>query len=108
MMPRFVRLHPAGEPVPFLIDGAPAEAQAGDTLLTALAAAGKPLRRADFAPESHAGFCLMGACQECTVTLADGRRLRACGTPVEAGMNVLTAQPPAVADPARVPEGESA
>lgn len=108
MMPRFVRLHPPAEPVPFLIDGEPAEARAGDTLLTALAAAGRTLRRADFAPEGHAGFCLMGACQECTVQLADGRRLRACGTPVETGMNVLAAQSPAIADPALTPEGESA
>ncbi len=108
MMPRFVRLHSPGETIPFRIDGAPAEAQAGDTLLTALLAAGQPLRRADFAPEPHTGFCLMGACQECTVQLADGRRVRACGTPVEAGMNVLTQQSPAIVGGAPVPEGESA
>jgi NADH dehydrogenase/NADH:ubiquinone oxidoreductase subunit G len=31
----------------------------------------------------------MGACQDCWVALADGRRVRACTTPVEAGMAVL-------------------
>ena len=108
-MPRFVRLHAAApEPLAFCIDGVPAEAQPGDTLLTALLAAGKPLRRSDFGHESHAGFCLMGACQECTVQLADGRRVRACGTPVEAGMNVLTEHPGAVPPEATVPVGESA
>lgn len=108
-MPRFVRLHAAApEPVRFAIDGVPAEAQPGDTLLTALLAAGKPLRHSDFGPESHAGFCLMGACQECTVQLADGRRLRACGTPVEAGMDVLTGHPAATPPDAVAPIGESA
>jgi len=107
-MPRFVRLHSPGDPIPFRIDGQPAEAQPGDTLLTALIAAGHIVRAADFAQENHAGFCLMGACQECTVQLADGRRVRACGTPVEAGMDVLTAHSPAIAGEQPVPEGESA
>ncbi len=108
-MPRFVRLHAAApEPVRFAIDGTPAEAQPGDTLLTALLAAGKPLRHSDFGSESHAGFCLMGACQECTVQLADGRRVRACGTPVETGMNVLTDAPGATPPGAIAPMGESA
>lgn len=108
-MPRFVRLHAAApESVAFFIDGVPAEAQPGDTLLTALLAAGKLLRRSDFGHEAHAGFCLMGACQECTVQLADGRRLRACGTPVEAGMDVLTGHPGATPPDAVAPMGESA
>ena len=32
----------------------------------------------------------MGACQDCWVTLADGRRLRACTTAVLPGMAVET------------------
>ena len=38
---------------------------------------------------TRAGFCLMAACQDCWVRLADGRRLRACSTPVEPGMAVI-------------------
>ena len=37
----------------------------------------------------RAGFCLMGACQDCWVELADGRRVQACSTTVEPGMAVL-------------------
>ena len=38
------------------------------------------LRRHEFSDEARAGFCLMGACQDCWVWLADGRRVRACTT----------------------------
>ncbi|TMG91305.1 MAG: (2Fe-2S)-binding protein, partial [Betaproteobacteria bacterium] len=37
----------------------------------------------------RAGFCLMGACQECWVAV-DGTRARACSTLVTAGMSVAT------------------
>lgn len=92
----------AGEPIPFLIDGEPAEALPGDTILAAVLAAGKALRLSDTGDGHRAGFCLMGACQDCMVELADGRRLRACATPVEPGMDVLTARPGAIA-PGAVP-----
>jgi D-hydroxyproline dehydrogenase subunit gamma len=62
------------------------EALEGDTLLTALLIAGHHLRRSEFGDGSRAGFCLMGACQDCWVTFADGRRTRACTTPAEDGM----------------------
>jgi predicted molibdopterin-dependent oxidoreductase YjgC len=62
------------------------EALEGDTLLTALLLAGPYLRRFEFGEGMRAGFCLMGACQDCWVTLADGRRLRACTTLAEDGM----------------------
>ena len=58
----------------------------GDSLLTALLLAGNWLRRSEFGDGPRAGFCLMGACQDCWVTLADGRRVRACTTPAEDGM----------------------
>ena len=32
----------------------------------------------------------MGACQDCWVRTADGVRLRACTTPVEADMQIVT------------------
>jgi predicted molibdopterin-dependent oxidoreductase YjgC len=62
------------------------EALEGDSLLTALLLAGARLRQSEFADGPRAGFCLMGACQDCWVALADGRRLRACTTLAEDGM----------------------
>jgi hypothetical protein len=62
------------------------EALDGDTLLTALLLAGDHLRNSEFGDGPRAGFCLMGACQDCWVALADGRRLRACTTLAEDGM----------------------
>lgn len=88
----------AAPQVTLRVDGAEVAAYAGESLLVAMLAAGTTLRRheADGAP--RAGFCLMGACQDCWVWGADGSRLRACTTPVAAGMEVLTAPPNALAD----------
>jgi predicted molibdopterin-dependent oxidoreductase YjgC len=87
----FVRLRPrGGAAIAFTIDGRPAVAEAGDTLLTAILLHVPALRRFEFGPEPRAGFCLMGACQDCFVALADGTRLRACTTPVAPGMAVVT------------------
>jgi D-hydroxyproline dehydrogenase subunit gamma len=86
----FCRLVPRdGAAILFTIDGAPAEARAGDLLLTAILLHRSSLRRHEFGDAHRAGFCLMAACQDCWVGLADGRRLRACTTPVEPGMAVV-------------------
>ena len=76
------------------IDGAPATALAGDTLLVALLSHGRRVRDSEFGDGPRAGFCLMGACQDCWVWTPAGERLRACSTPVTAGMSVRT-RPPA-------------
>lgn len=90
-MNQFVRLKPrAGASVPFTLDGRPAEARAGDTLMTAILLQAGSLRRFEFADEKRAGFCLMGACQDCFVQLGDGTRVRACTTLVAPGMTVTT------------------
>ena len=90
MNSRFVRLAETGRAaVPIRIDGQPAQALAGDTLLVALLTHGERVRDSEFGDGTRAGFCLMGACQDCWVRLADGRRLRACATAVEAGMAVI-------------------
>lgn len=68
------------------------EALEGDSLLSALLLAEGWLRHSEFGDGPRAGFCLMGACQDCWVTTADGRRLRACTTLAEDGM-VLEAIP---------------
>ena len=90
-MNQFVRLKPrAGASIPFTLDGRPAEARTGDTLMTAILLHARALRRFEFAAEERAGFCLMGACQDCFVGLGDGTRVRACTTLVAAGMIVTT------------------
>ena len=77
-------------PVPFTVDGQPGIAYEGDTVFTALLAHGGRLRRNEASGAPRTGFCGMGACQDCWVQLADGRRLRACTTPLEAGMAIVT------------------
>lgn len=79
----------SGPTIPFTIDGVPAVAQPGDLLMTAILLNRPALRRFEFADAHRAGFCFMAACQDCWVNLADGRRVRACTTPVENGMAVV-------------------
>ena len=86
----FRRLVPRqGAPIAFTIDGEPAEACEGDLLLTAILLHRPALRRFEFGDAYRAGFCLMAACQDCWVSLADGHRVRACTTPLESGMAVV-------------------
>jgi NADH dehydrogenase/NADH:ubiquinone oxidoreductase subunit G len=74
----------------FEIDGKAAEAMDGDTLLTALLINGSRIRQSEFGDGPRAGFCLMGACQDCWVWTTEGARLRACGTQVAEGMRIVT------------------
>jgi D-hydroxyproline dehydrogenase subunit gamma len=76
------------EVLPFTLDGHPATGLVGDTLLTAVLTAGEHLRGSDFSAQPRAGFCLMGACQDCWVKLGDGRRVRACSTLLQPGLCV--------------------
>ena len=94
--PRFARLDETNRPrVRLLIDGRAVEALTGDTLLVALLNNTRNLRESEFGDGKRAGFCLMGACQDCWVWTADGERLRACTTVVEEGMHIVTRQPEA-------------
>ena len=74
--------------IEFSLDGEPAKAQSGDTLLTAILLVRSRLSKTR-STDPHAGFCLMGACQECWVT-ADERLVRACSTLLAPGMRVVT------------------
>ena len=88
-MALFKRLAELDRPsVPFTLDGQAMCGLAGDTLLTAVLTCADHVRGSDFSAQARAGFCLMGACQDCWVRLGDGRRVRACATPLEAGMQV--------------------
>ena len=84
------RLRDADRPrIQLRLEGAALEAQAGDTLLTALLAGGAGyLRSSEFGDGPRAGFCLMGACQDCWVVVEGLGRVRACATLAEAGMKV--------------------
>ncbi|WP_213881669.1 (2Fe-2S)-binding protein [Pseudomonas sp. dw_358] len=96
MTPRFQRLDETERaPVRLKVDGQAIDALDGDTLMVALLTNTRSLRQSEFDDSSRAGFCLMGACQDCWVWTADGERLRACGTPVSEGLNVLTRPPEA-------------
>lgn len=93
-MSRFVRLGETDRPLVALhVDGAPVQALEGDTLMVALLSAGDRLRQSEFGPETRAGFCLMGACQDCWVWTESGDRLRACSTLATSGQRILTSQP---------------
>ena len=91
---RFVRLAETGRArITLTIDGMPASALEGDTLLVALLSHGVRVRDSEFGDGVRAGFCLMGACQDCWVWDSRGRRLRSCSTPVLQGMTILTRAP---------------
>lgn len=97
MSARFVRLSEVERPiVSFHVDGQPVAGMAGDTLLVAMLTAGTSLRSAEFGPEKRAGFCLMGACQDCWVWTESGDRLRACSTTVDNDLRIMTSQPEAI------------
>jgi predicted molibdopterin-dependent oxidoreductase YjgC len=81
-------------PLCILVDGVEVKAYSGDSVLVAVLAARNALRRHEFINEMRAGFCLMGACQDCWVWLKDGQRVRACTTIVADGMHVVTAGAP--------------
>jgi predicted molibdopterin-dependent oxidoreductase YjgC len=78
------------EAVEFELDGQRCTALEGDTVLTAVLTNAAKLRETELGGAARAGFCLMGACQDCWVQLADGERLRACTTFIEPGMRVRT------------------
>jgi D-hydroxyproline dehydrogenase subunit gamma len=88
---RFVRL---GEierrEIQIWIDGRPARAREGDTLLVALLSNTAHLRHSEFSDGVRSGFCLMGACQDCWVRDEQGQRLRACSTSAREGMRIVT------------------
>ncbi|MBV9115544.1 MAG: (2Fe-2S)-binding protein [Hyphomicrobiales bacterium] len=75
------------------IDGEQVEAFAGESVLVAVLAHRPALRHLEFSGEPRAGFCLMGACQDCWVEIEGVGGARACTTPVSAGLRVSTGWP---------------
>ncbi len=96
MTSRFVRLAETGRhPVTFRIDGQHVTGLEGDTLLVAVLCHTDHVRQSEFGEEVRAGFCMMGACQDCWVWTTDGQRLRACTTTLSADLDIVTRQPEA-------------
>jgi predicted molibdopterin-dependent oxidoreductase YjgC len=94
MKPRLRRLAETGRRiVPIEIDGHSVSALEGDTVLVAVLAHAGHLRQSEFGDGPRAGFCLMGACQDCWVWTATGARVRACSTPVTPHLRVVTSSP---------------
>ena len=81
------------QPIAFEIDGQACTGFEGDTVLTAVLTQGDRLRCTEFSHSPRAGFCLMGACQDCWMDSADGQRLRACSTLLTAGLRLITRRP---------------
>ena len=89
--PQFVRVaETQREPLSFFLDGHEVTALQGDTLLTAVLMQQRRVRESEFSGAPRAGFCLIGACQDCWMRAEDGTRLRACSTLVTQGMRVIT------------------
>ena len=76
--------------VPFTLDGQPASALVGDTVLTAVLTQAAQLRCNEFSGAPRAGFCMMGACQDRWIATEQGERLRACSTFIAPGMALVT------------------
>ncbi|MPW20694.1 (2Fe-2S)-binding protein [Paraburkholderia sp. CNPSo 3157] len=91
MSGRFVRVAEKGRRTfEIVIDGRRARAAEGDTLMVALLTSQEDLRDSEFGDGRRAGFCVMGACQDCWVWTADGDRVRACTTQAVEGMSIVT------------------
>lgn len=78
------------EPLSFFIDGHEVCALQGDTLLTAVLMQQRRVRESEFSGAPRAGFCLIGACQDCWMRTEGGLRVRACSTLVTHGMRAIT------------------
>jgi len=78
-----------GAAVTLRVDGAAVPAFEGETVATAMMAAGKGVFRRDGRGAPRGLYCNMGSCGECMITVA-GRRVRACLTEVAEGMEIAT------------------
>ena len=72
------------------VDGQRVAALEGDTLFTAILLHRRRLRISEFGDGGRAGFCLIGACQDCWVWTAAGARVRACSTAVNASHDIVS------------------
>lgn len=85
----YTRTEPVTHPVHFTFEGKPMQAQAGETVATALLA-GKigTFRTTPVSGMPRAPYCMMGACFECLVTIDGQPNRQACMTEIRDGMVV--------------------
>jgi D-hydroxyproline dehydrogenase subunit gamma len=81
----------ASTPLTMAFDGRPVPARDGDSVASALLAAGiQVTRRTAVSGAPRGPWCMMGACFDC-VAIVDGRRgVRTCMTPAREGVSVAT------------------
>ena len=78
-------------PVSIFVNGKAVEAYEGESVLTALIAAGVLTMSRDSLGRLRTPFCNMGVCFDCMVEVEENvsSRVRACLTPVRAGLRVV-------------------
>lgn len=86
----FRSLDRAAEPaVPVTVDGAPALAHAGETVLALLLRLNKlPLRATPRRSQPRGPYCAMGVCYDCLVEIDDLGLRPSCLLPVRPGMAI--------------------
>ena len=74
-------------------EGEEIPASEGESLIAVLLRHGRKTGHSEFDGMPRAGFCLMGACHDCSVWTSSGQRLRACIVPVTPGLELLNRSP---------------
>jgi predicted molibdopterin-dependent oxidoreductase YjgC len=92
-----VRNHPILGALPdvplitFCFDGTDIRARDGETVAAALLAAGvRVFRTMPRSGEERGGFCMVGRCSDCLMTVDGMLNVQVCITPVREGMRVKT------------------
>jgi D-hydroxyproline dehydrogenase subunit gamma len=85
---------PGSATVAIIVDGVTEEAYPGETVATMLLATGRrTFRHTEHLHASRSLFCGIGVCFDCLVTIDGQANVRACMTPVHAGMVIETGGP---------------
>ena len=79
-----------GQPISITVDGVPVSVYAGETIAGALLASGRRVWRHTRHGQPRGLYCGIGLCFDCLVTVDGTSNVRACLTPVAAGMVVET------------------
>jgi len=75
--------------VRILVEGAPVEARAGDSVSAALLASGRDVRRLTAVSGApRLPYCMMGVCFDCLVTIDGVGNRQGCLVPVADGMRI--------------------
>ena len=82
-----------GAPFVLMVDGEAIEAYPGETVATALLAAGRrTARRTAHRGAPRGVFCAIGVCHDCRMVVDGEANVRTCLVPARAGMTVETQQ----------------